>query len=160
MKSKLLALGLATLAAGPALAGEKIEISGNYGAWSKSQTMELGPNHVLILDMSEGTGYILNGPNQDNPMQHSAGPCGGLIEVKNEKVVSGQGYCVRTNPQGGKWLLKWGIPAGTDGSSGTWTITGLEGNTLGWKGEGTWGPVVLTGSDRYLNSFKGWLEKP
>ena len=160
MNKKRICLALAALFAGAASAGDKIQISGNYGAMDKSQVVELGPNHVLVLNMSEGTGYILNGPNADNPMQHAAGPCGGMVELKEGKVVVGQGYCVRTNPQGGKWLLKWAIPAGTDGSPGTWIINGLEGNPVGWKGEGTWGPVVSTGKDRYVNSFKGGLEKP
>ncbi|MCC7548138.1 MAG: hypothetical protein IT532_10265 [Burkholderiales bacterium] len=160
MQKKVLCLGLATLVSGGVCAGERIQINGNYGAIDKSQILELGANHVLILNSSEGTGYMLSGPNADNPMQHSAGPCSGMVELKDGKAVIGQGYCVRTNPQGGKWLVKWGVPPGTDGSSGTWTISGIEGNTVGWKGEGTWGPVIVTGKDRYLNPFKGWLEKP
>lgn len=160
MNKNLLCLILTTLCSGAAFPGERIQINGNYGAMDKSQVLELGTNHVLIHNSSEGTGYLLSGANSDNPMQYSAGPCSGMVEMKDGKVLFGQGYCVRTNPQGGKWLLKWAIPHGTNGSSGTWIISGIEGNTMGWKGEGTWGPVVMTGKDRYVNPFQGWLEKP
>lgn len=153
----LLALSFASLRVE---AGERLQISGNYGGFDKSQVLELGKNHVLVSVVNEGTGYLIDAPHNNTPMQLAAGPCGGSVEIK-EGVASGRGHCVRTNPQGGKWLLDWEVDTdASKGLTGKWSIKGLEGNAAGWKGGGSWGPSVQTGQGRFVNHFVGWLEKP
>jgi len=141
-------------------AGERVPIKGTYSGVDKSQVLELSKTHTLISVMNEGLGYVLEGPGAATPMQYAAGPCGGLMEIRDGKG-SGNGYCVRTNPSGGKWLLKWELnPDLSNGVTGKWEITGIEGNAMGWKGGGTWGPIVNTGPGKYVNQFVGQLEQP
>jgi hypothetical protein len=155
-----LAAMLAVSVSMPVVAGERIQIKGSYGGYDKSQVLELGKDHILIGISNEGVGYILDPPHNNTPMQHAAGPCAGSIEI-NAGKASGNGYCVRTNPAGGKWVLHWDVhPDTSKGVTGRWEMSGVEGNTLGWKGGGTWGPSTDTGSGRFVNHFVGWLEKP
>ncbi|MBX9632067.1 MAG: hypothetical protein K2X67_16245 [Burkholderiales bacterium] len=152
----LLSVGLAL----PASAGERIQIAGHYGGFDKSQVLEIGKNHVLVSVVNEGTGYVLDAPHTGTPMQHAAGPCGGSVEIRDGKA-SGTGYCIRTNPQGGKFVLDWEVnPDASQGVTGKWRIRGIEGNAAGWTGGGTWGPTTQTGGGRFVNRFVGWLEKP
>lgn len=140
-------------------AGERIPIKGTYSGVDKSQVLELSKTHTISSVMSEGLGYVLEAPGDATPMQYSAGLCGGVMEIKDGKGA-GSGYCIRTNPSGGKWLLKWELnPDLSKGVTGKWEITGIEGNATGWKGGGTWGPVVNTAPGRYVNQFVGSLEK-
>lgn len=159
-RNTLIAAGLLAVVAVPAAAGERIQIKGDYGGVDKSTVLELGKDHILVGVANEGIGYILDAPHNNTPMQHAAGPCAGSVEIKAGKA-SGTGYCVRTNPAGGKWVLRWAVhPDTSKGLTGSWEISGVEGDTVGWKGGGTWGPRTDTGSGRYVNYFVGWLEKP
>lgn len=152
--------GLCCLVGSMALAGERIQIKGSYGGVDKSQVLEIGKNHILISIVNEGTGYVLEAPNNHTPMQNAAGPCGGSLEIKDGNA-SGTGFCVRSNPEGGKWILRWEAHRdATKGVTGKWEISGIEGNALGWKGAGSWGPRIETGQGRFINHFIGWLEKP
>jgi hypothetical protein len=151
-----LVLGTASLA----VAGERIPIKGTYTAINKSQVLEVGPNHMMISIHAEGLGYVLEGAGAATPMQHSAGPCDGSIEIK-DGTASGRGYCVRKNPQGAKWVVTWvANPDLSKGLTGTFEIRGIEGPAVGWKGAGTWGPSVDTTPTTYINPFSGYLEKP
>lgn len=151
---------LCTLATPAALAGERLQIKGTYTAVDKAQVIQLGKDHTLIAVSNEGLGYLLEAPNNSTPMQYAAGPCGGTIEIQDGRA-SGRGYCVRTNPAGGKWVVRWEVlPDLSKGMTGKWEITGTEGNTSGWKGAGTWGPILDAAPGRYINQFAGWLEKP
>lgn len=161
-KSLLFAAGLvaAACSASSAVGAERLNIKGNYGGMDKSQVLELSKGHVLISVMNEGMGYVIAPPYDNTPMQHAAGPCGGVMEIREGKA-SGNGYCIRTNPDGGRWLLRWeASPDISKGVFGKWEITGIEGNTLGWKGGGTFGPITNTTPGRYVNYFSGWLDKP
>jgi hypothetical protein len=141
-------------------AGERIPVKGAYSGIDKGQVLELAPNHMIISVINEGLGYVLEAPGDATPMHLAAGPCSGVMEIKDGKG-SGHGYCVRTNPAGGKWVLKWELnPDLSKGATGKWQITGVEGNAMGWKGGGTWGPIVNTLPGKYVNSFVGFLEKP
>lgn len=163
MKNVLRMVVAATLAASVAplaSAGERIAVKGTYSGVDKSQVLELSKTHTLISVVNEGLGYVLEGAGAATPMHFAAGPCGGLMEFKDGKG-SGNGYCVRTNPSGGKWLLKWElIPDVSKGVTGKWEITGIDGNAMGWKGGGTWGPVVNTAPGKFVNPFIGYLEQP
>jgi hypothetical protein len=142
-----------------AVAGDRLQITGRYGGHSKSEVLELGKNHVLVTVMSEGMGYFVDPPHDRTPMQHAAGPCRGIVEIK-EAVASGRGYCVRINPDGGRWLLSWEVAPDTNkGVHGTWQITGVGGNTVGWRGAGTWNPSIETGEGRFVDTFSGWIGK-
>jgi hypothetical protein len=141
-------------------AGERIPIKGTYSGIDKSQVLELAANHMMISVVNEGLGYVLDAPGDATPMHHAAGPCGGVMEIKDGKGA-GNGYCIRTNPAGGKWVLKWELnPDLSKGPTGKWQISGIEGNATGWKGGGTWGPIVNTSPGKFINSFVGSLEKP
>jgi hypothetical protein len=141
-------------------AGERVQITGSYTGLDKSQVLELGQDHLFITIVSEALAYLIDPPNNETPLQYAAGPCGGFAEIKNG-VASGRGHCIRTNPQGGKWLVSFELsPDAKNGVSGTWQLTGVEGNTVGWKGGGTWSPSVQIGEGRYVLPFSGWLEKP
>jgi hypothetical protein len=160
------ALGIVVLGAMAAslscegLAGERIAVKGTYSGLDKSQVLELSKTHTIISVMNEGLGYVLEGSGAATPMQYAAGPCGGVMEIKDGKG-SGSGYCVRTNPSGGKWLLKWELnPDLSKGVTGKWEMTGIEGNAMGWKGGGTWGPIVNIAPGKYVNQFVGQLEQP
>lgn len=146
--------------AGNAAAAERLKIKGSYGGLDKSQVLELGKGHVLISVANEGMGYVIEPPYDNTPMQHAAGPCGGSMEIRDGKAAGG-GYCLRTNPDGGKWLLRWEVsPDMSKGVVGKWEITGIEGSAAGWKGGGTFGPITNTTAGRYVNHFSGWLDKP
>lgn len=153
-------LAAAMCLAGSAVGAERLKIKGSYGGLDKSQVLELAKGHLLISVMNEGTGYVLEPPYDNTPMQHAAGPCGGMMEIRDGKA-SGSGYCIRTNPEGGKWLLRWEVsPDMSKGVVGKWEISGLEGNASGWKGGGAFGPITNTTPGRYVNHFTGWLDKP
>lgn len=137
-------------------AGDRIAVKGTYSGIDKSQVLEVRKTHTLISVMNEGLGYVLEGAGASTPMQYAAGPCGGVIEIKDGKG-SGNGYCIRTNLSGGKWELN---PDLSKGVTGKWEITGIEGNAAGWKGGGTWGPVTNTTPGKYINQFVGQLEQP
>lgn len=143
-----------------AYAGERVPIKGTYTGIDKSQVLELGKNHKIISIVNEGLGYVLEAPADATPLHLSAGPCGGVVEIKDGRGV-GTGYCVRTNPAGGKWIVKWEIdPDISKGRTGKWEATGIEGNALDWKGGGTYGPVINTIPGKFAVPFVGWLEKP
>ena len=137
---------------------ERIPIRGSYSGVDRSQALQLDTTHKIISVMSEGLGYVLDGRGATTPLQYAAGPCRGMVEIK-DGLASGEGYCVRTNPNGGKWLLKWRITAASgDGLVGRWDITGIAGDAKGWKGNGTWGPMVITAPGRFVNHLVGHLE--
>jgi hypothetical protein len=151
-----LLLGTASLA----VAGERIPIKGTYTAINKSQVIEVGPNHMIVAINAEGLGYALEGAGAGTPMQHSAGPCLGAIEIK-DGTATGRGYCFRKSPQGAKWVVTWVANADlSKGLTGTFEIRGVDGPATGWKGAGTWGPSVDTTPTTYINTFAGYLEKP
>ena len=151
-----LLLGSATLA----VAGERIPIKGTYTAINKTQMVEVGPNHMMFAMHAEGLGYALEGAGANTPMQHSAGPCVGSLEIK-DGVANGRGYCTRKSPQGAKWVVTWVANADVSkGLTGTFEIRGVEGPAVGWKGGGTWGPPVDPTPTTYINTFSGYLEKP
>jgi hypothetical protein len=163
MKSALgvvVPMAIATSVSCACYAGEPIPIKGTYSGIDKSQVLELSKTHTLISVMNEGLGYVLEGKGASTPMQYAAGPCAGVMEIKDGNG-SGTGYCVRINPSGGKWLVKWELnPDLSKGMTGKWEITGIEGQTIGWRGEGTWGPIVNTAPGKYINQFVGQLERP
>jgi hypothetical protein len=148
------------LAAAAAEAGERLQITGSYTGLDRSQVIDLEKDHQFITIVSEALAYLVDPPNDHTPLQYAAGPCGGFAEVK-DGVTSGRGYCIRTNPEGGKWLVSFEIaPDPEKGVTGTWQLTGVEGNTVGWKGGGTWNTSIQIGEGRYVLPFSGWLEKP
>ena len=160
MNRTLFAALLATGAVGTVVAGERIPVRGAYAAIDKGQVLELSKSHTVISAISEGLGYIIEGQGSSTPMQYAAGPCSGIIEIK-DGIASGFGYCLRTNPSGGKWVLRWeALPDLSKGLTGKWEMTGVEGNAVGWKGSGTWGPLLNSNPGRYINTFSGTLEKP
>ena len=109
-------------------AGERIDINGSYSGVDKSQSLEIGANHTLISVVDEGLGYLLDAPNDNTPMQYAAGPCGGFMEIKDNHA-SGHGYCLRSNPSGGKWIVRWVLDSDMSrGLKGTFEITGVEEN--------------------------------
>lgn len=157
---KLCAVLCAVGVAGLAQAGERISVKGTYSAIDKGQVLEISKTHTVISAISEGLGYVLDGAGSTTPMQYAAGPCSGIIEIK-DGAGSGHGYCIRTNPSGGKWILRWDVlPDLSKGVTGKWEITGVDGNAAGWKGAGVWGPIVYPLPGKYINSFSGALEKP
>lgn len=153
-------LTLALLCVGTAYGGDKIPIKGTYTGVDSSSVNEISKEHMVVVVRNEGLGYLLEAPNNNNPMQYAAGPCAGWAEVKSG-VGSGKGSCLRTNPQGGKWHLTWEVLSDTSkGIVGKWEIKGIAGNTLGWKGSGTWGPRTDTSAGHYIMPFVGSLEAP
>jgi hypothetical protein len=156
----LAAAALCTLTSLSVSAGERLQIKGTYSAVDKAQVLQLGKDHTFIAASNEGLGYLIEAPNDNTPLQHAAGPCGGAIEILNGRA-SGRGHCIRTNPSGGKWVVRWEVlPDMSKGLIGKWEVTGIEGNTVGWKGAGTWGPILDSSPGRYINQFAGWIEKP
>ena len=153
-------LSLVAFTSASALAGERVSITGHYGGHDESEVLELTDDHILITMIDHGSGYFIDPPNDRTPFQFAAGLCRGTIEIK-AGVASGDGWCVRTNPEGGRILLSWEVSPDTDtGIHGTWLAEGVSGNALGWKGGGTWDPVVETGDGNYVETFSGWVESP
>ena len=151
---------LAALAGACAQAGERVTITGHQGGYDKSEVLELTDDHILITMIDHNTGYFFDPPNDNTPFQHATGPCRGTMEIK-AGVASGSGWCVRTNPQGGRILLAWEVsPDIENGIHGTWAAEGVSGDALGWKGGGDWHPVVETGEGHYVETFAGWIEAP
>jgi hypothetical protein len=143
-----------------ALAGERVSITGHYGGHDKSEVLKLTDDHILITLLDQSSGYFIDPPNDRTPFQHAAGACRGTMEIK-AGVASGDGWCVRTNPEGGRILLSWEVSPDTNyGIHGTWMAEGVSGNAVGWKGGGIWDPVVETDHGYYVETFSGWIERP
>jgi hypothetical protein len=153
-------LSLVAFASACAQAGERVSITGHQGGYDQSEVLELTDDHILITLIDRNSGYFFDPPNDKTPFQHAAGPCRGTLEIK-AGVASGGGWCVRTNPEGGRILLSWEVsPDIENGVHGTWMAEGVSGNAVGWKGGGTWDPTVETGDGYYVETFSGWVESP
>lgn len=141
------------------LAGERLSIRGKYGGMNRREMLQVAPDHVIVTVLSESMGCFVDPPHDGTPLHLAAGPCRGVIEIKNARA-SGSGYCLRTNPSGGRWLLKWMVdPDASQGVHGTWEIAGVSGNAIGWKGGGVYAPSTETGEGRFVDYFSGWLQK-
>lgn len=147
---------VACLAAQPVLAAPTAEVTSRVFGIDKSQVLELDNKRRFSLISTEEI-VVTDGLEEGHPLKNLSGSCAGSLEVAGG-VYTGGGYCVYSNPQGGKWLLSWAIAA--DGSGGTYRLTGTDGNAIGWKGAGRWGQNIDFPRGRYVQTWSGTLDKP
>ncbi len=133
---------MATVVAGAAMImsgqGFAADDSGCYGAYFTSlEILQIAENHVYITGTAFGTGYVTTDPN--SPLKGAAGPCEFVNDVIDGKP-RGEGRCVRTDPQGDKFLISSKIEAfnSTGGMTGKWKMDGLTGKWVGATGGGEW----------------------
>ena len=147
---------LACATAIPAGAGERQQISSTVFGDVMVTPLELGARHQFVT-MTTQEVVVRAGLDEAHPLQNLSGRCGASVEVK-EGTAKGGGYCVYTNPKGGKWVMSFNV--GPEADSGTFEITGIEGNTSGWKGSGKWGQTVDFGERRFVQRWTGSIERP
>jgi hypothetical protein len=149
---------LACTASIPASAGERQPISTIVFGVATTSPIELGTNGQVVTVTTEEI-VVSTALDGAHPLQNMSGRCGGSVETK-DGISQGRGFCIYTNPQGGKWTMTFDLGPDRDGDSGAFEISGVEGNAAGWKGRGKWGQTVQFGRDRFVQRWTGWIEKP
>jgi hypothetical protein len=149
---------IACTASIPASAGERQPISTIVFGVASTSPIELGTNGQVVTVTTEEI-VVSTALDGAHPLQNMSGRCGGSVETK-DGISQGRGFCIYTNPQGGKWTMTFYLGPDRDGDSGAFEISGVEGNAAGWKGRGKWGQTVQFGRDRFVQRWTGWIEKP
>ena len=142
----------------PANAGERQPISTIVFGVANSSPVELGMDGQVVTVTTEEI-VVSTALDGSHPLQNMSGRCGGSVETK-DGISRGRGFCVYTNPEGGKWTMSFDLGPDHDGASGAFELSGVEGNAAGWKGRGKWGQTVQFGRNRFVQRWTGWIEKP
>ena len=139
---------LACSASIAASAGERQPISTIVFGIATASPIELGTNGQVVTVTTEEI-VVSTALDGAHPLQNMSGRCGGSVETK-DGISQGRGFCIYTNPQGGKWTMTFDLGPDRDGDSGAFEISGVEGNAAGWKGRGKWGQTVQFGRNRFV----------
>jgi hypothetical protein len=97
---------------------------------------------------------------ESHPLQNLSGKCTGVGEKLDGKGKMG-GHCVYSNPNGGKFALSFvADPHLKPEWGGSFEMSGIEGNAVGWKASCKWGKTVDFSGERYVQRWLCAAEKP
>ena len=129
---------------GKAINETKLQLEGanTYGTFAVDEV-------VVSIDLPES-----------HPLQNLSGKCAGVVEKVGGNSKVG-GHCAYSNPNGGKFGLSFVVdPSLKPGWDGSFEMTGIEGNSAGWKASCKWGKTVNFSGERYVQRWACAAEKP
>ena len=95
-----------------------------------------------------------------HPLQNLSGKCTGVGERVEGKEKVG-GHCALSNAGGGKLALNFVVDSRLKPEwEGSFEMTGIEGNAVGWKASCKWGKTKEFSGDRYVQRWSCSAQKP
>jgi hypothetical protein len=152
----LLACGLAI----SAQAGEKQQFSSIvFGNQINETKLQLERANAYETFAADEVVVSIDLP-ESHPLQNLSGKCAGVGEKVDGNGKMG-GHCAYSNPKGGKFALSFVVDAGLKPEwDGSFEMTGIEGNAVGWKASCKWGKTVGFSGERYVQRWSCAAEKP
>ena len=154
-RSLIIAGALATLLAGAASAGERLEQSGRE-AFSTDvwEMLELGEGHAVALWRGHGIAYS---DSPESPLHLATIDCAGAFEFMPDGTQRDRGHCTYTTRDGDKLFDRWWRSPDMEAARYEWI--GGTGRWAGATGGGTYSVTQL--DDRLLSvSYSGTLVLP
>lgn len=153
MKIAIAAAAVALAAATQADA-EAFNADGVANGQSKTETIELGADHVVLNTRIDYSKFEMTNPT--HPMNQLSGPCFGVVEIRGG-AAEGGGVCVLSGLEGDSVLLGWNArrvnPKGQ--IAGYWNVNTGTGLWLQASGGGTFLSSVNPANGTAVNTLKG-----